>query len=380
MLVAQLHSYTGSRCIMRIAYGVHGYGQGHATRAWAVLPDLLRRHDVRIFAGGNAFETLSVSFDVYQIPTLGFCYRGARASKWRTFTHNLPHAFDLMTLGATTRHVLAEFRSFVPDIVVCDCEPFTFRVAGLLSIPRIAFDHFGIMVRCRVPMSWRRWVQGLVDRAIYQFLVGRADRALVSSFYPAEPRSTGVHLVGPMLRQQVRSITPSQHSHILAYLNQGIHQLTPSVLSALANTGVKVLLYGANRSGKTGSVHFQPRCDRRFLEDLASCRAVIGTAGNQLVGEALQYGKPLLVVPESSVEQHMNADAIAHLSVGEWVEPRQLTTERVRSFLERAPAYAENSRRLARDGRDEAVETLDTWITELAHQRSCDNGLREAMA
>jgi UDP:flavonoid glycosyltransferase YjiC (YdhE family) len=39
---------------MRIAHGVFGYGRGHATRAAAVLPELETRHEVRIFAGGDA--------------------------------------------------------------------------------------------------------------------------------------------------------------------------------------------------------------------------------------------------------------------------------------------------------------------------------------
>jgi len=365
---------------MRIAYGIHGYGQGHATRAWAVLPDLLRRHEVRIFAGGNAYEALCGSFDVHRIPTLGFAYRGARASKWLTFKRNFPFVFDLMSVGAVTRRMLSEFRGFAPDIAVCDCEPWTFRAAGMLGIPRIAFDHFGIMVRCRLRQSWRRWAQGLVDRSVYRFLVGPAERALVSSFYPASPRSSAVQMVGPLLRAQVRSVAPSQHSHVLAYLNQGKNQLTPSTCDALANAGLKVLLYGTDRRGRQGNVHFCPPSDRAFLEDLASCRAVICTAGNQLVGEAMYYGKPLLVIPESSVEQHINAAAIAGLSVGECTEPEQLTSHRIRTFLERAPAYARNARRLARDGKTEAIETLERWIGELTRRRPYRDRLHEAVA
>jgi len=32
-----------------IAYGVHGYGKGHAMRASAVLPELVRRHGVLVW-------------------------------------------------------------------------------------------------------------------------------------------------------------------------------------------------------------------------------------------------------------------------------------------------------------------------------------------
>lgn len=365
---------------MRIAYGIHGYGQGHATRAWAVLPDLQKWHDVRVFAGGSAYETLQHSFDVQKIPTLAFVYRGARASKWRTITKNLPYVVDLVTLGKVTRQVLADLRSFQPDVVISDCEPYTFRAAGVLTVPRIAFDHFGIMARCRVPMPWTHWLQSLADSSLYKLLVGPAERALVSSFYPAQPRSNNVSVIGPLLRNQVRNVRPTSGSHVLAYFNSGASQLTPPVLAALGNAGVEILLYGAHCSGSLGSIHFRPRGDEAFLRDLASCRAVISTAGNQLVGEAMEYGKPVLAIPESSVEQHMNAAAIARLGVGEWLEPDQLTSDRIRAFLQAAPEYAENARRLARDGKAEALQTLEQWFTELSHRSTYRDRLHEAAA
>ena len=365
---------------MRIVYGIHGYGQGHATRAWAVLPDLLRRHDVRIFAGRDANEALRGSFDVTPIPSLGFVYRGSRVSKRDTFFHNAPHILDLITVGKTTRQMLTELRDFAPDVVVCDCEPWTFRAAGILSIPRIAFDHFGIMVRCKVPLPLRNWLASIVNRTIYKLLVGPAERSLVSSFYPAPPCSRDVRLIGTLLRSQVRALAPSLRSHVLAYFNKGADQLTPEVFQALHDSGAEILLYGANREGSSGNIHFRPRSNEAFLQDLASCYAVISTAGNQLVGEALQFGKPFLAIPESSVEQHMNAAAIAKLCVGEWVEPEQLTSDRIRAFLERAPEYAQNAGQLARDGKAEAVETLETWFSELTRRRGYKNRLREAIA
>ena len=365
---------------MKIAYGIHGYGQGHATRAWAVLQDLQRRHDVRIFAGGNAYQTLRGTFDICEIPSFGFVYRGTRSSKWRTLVHNLPYALDVLMGGAVTRRVITELRSFVPDVVICDCEPWTFRAAGFLSIPRIAFDHFGIMVRCKVPMPlWER-LRGSVDRMIYRLLVGRAERALVSSFYRAAPRSDDVRVVGPLLRAQARAITPVRSSYVLAYFNKGADQLKQSVFEALCGAGVDIRLYGADRTGRLGNLYFQPRSDEAFLRDLAGCRAVISTAGNQLVGEAMMYGKPFLAIPEASVEQHMNASAISALGIGEWSEPTQLTSERIRAFLEREHEYAQNAKSMALDGREEAVETLERWCDELRRQRALKNRFRESVA
>jgi uncharacterized protein (TIGR00661 family) len=365
---------------VRIAYGIHGYGQGHATRAWAVLPELLETHDVKIFAGGDALDALGGHFKVEPIPTLRFGYVGGRRSTILTVLKNAPLVSDLVRLGASTRKVLREFRSFAPDVVICDCEPWTFRAAGLLSIPRIAFDHFGIMVRCKASLPFGDWVRSLIDRATYEFLMGGAERALVSSFYTQPTRSPDVKLIPPLLRERVRATTPRNGAHLLAYFNQGATQLTKSVLKALTDIGLEVRLYGAGARERIGNVVFQPPGDVTFLDDLASCRAVISTAGNQLMGEAMALGKPVLVVPENSVEQRMNAAAVERMAIGERVEAERLTAATIARFLERSAVYAESCRRLARGGQQEAVETLQRWIAELSAKKQPRKMLREAIA
>lgn len=43
---------------LRIIYGVHGYGRGHAARAQAVLPELVRHYDVLVLAGDEALDAI----------------------------------------------------------------------------------------------------------------------------------------------------------------------------------------------------------------------------------------------------------------------------------------------------------------------------------
>ena len=60
---------------MRIVYGIHGYGRGHATRALGVLPELRQRHEVLVLAGGDAYQALAPLGPVTEIPTLTYVYR-----------------------------------------------------------------------------------------------------------------------------------------------------------------------------------------------------------------------------------------------------------------------------------------------------------------
>jgi uncharacterized protein (TIGR00661 family) len=382
-LVADLREWSAILALasaMRIAYGIHGHGRGHATRAWAVLPELARQHEVQVFAGGDAFDTLSHAFPVEPVPALSFAYQGGARSSWLTLKRNVPLVADLIGIGPATRRVVGRLREFAPDVVLCDCEPLTFRAARLLAIPRIAFDHFGVLVRCKVAMPWRDWAESLLDRAVYHLLFGGPERALVSSFFQAPTRSSGIRMVGTLLRAQARTLRPSDGGHLLVYFNKGAAQLTAPVMRALEGAGVEVRLYGAGREGREGNLVFRAPGDLPFLRDLASCRAVLSTAGNQLVGEAMHLGKPLLVVPERTVEQRMNAAAIARLGIGEWVAAERLTAECIRDFLENTARYSETARLSARDGRDEAVEMLERWIAELARAKRQRPVLSEAAA
>jgi uncharacterized protein (TIGR00661 family) len=354
---------------MRIAYGVHGYGRGHATRALSVLQSLCLRHEVQIFAGGDAYDTLQAYFPVQRVPCLGFGYKGGRRSHFQTLRRNLPALLDLVRGGPGVDEVAEAMRRFEPDAVVCDAEPWTRVAARRLRVPAIGFDHFGILVHCRVGLPLRDWFASFVDRLLYRCLLGDSERVLVSSFFGAEPRRQGVQVVGPLLGEQVRRLAPVRGQHLLAYFNQGSAQLSLQALDVLAGLGLEVRLYGLGRVGSLGQLTFRPAHREVFLEDLASCRAVLSTAGNQLMGEAMACAKAILAVPESTVEQRLNAREIVRLGIGETLPLDGLCADSIWGFLGRAEAYAERARSLARDGQSEAVAWLERWLVELSKSK-----------
>lgn len=350
---------------MRIAYGVHGYSQGHAARALAVLPDLARHYDVRVYAGGDAYATLARRFDVERIPTMRYHYHRGRRSTLKTLRYSLPLFIELLTRGHSVRALERHMARFAPDVVISDAESWTHAAAKNLGIPRIGFDHFGMMVHCKLDLSLRDWLESLIDRGVYSLLTGRPERVLISSFYQLETRNESVEIIPPLLRDEVHQVRSVRGEHLLVYLNQGSAQLTPALLRAVGRSGTPVLCYGTGRTGKAGPIVYRPPSNEGFLQDLASCRAIVSTAGNQLVGEALEFGKPLLVMPEATVEQRMNARAVAQLGIGEVVDLGRLSSSRVRAFLARADGYTEVAQRLASDGRRTALFRLHQWVNDL---------------
>jgi uncharacterized protein (TIGR00661 family) len=354
---------------MRIAYGVHGYGRGHATRALAVLEALGSRHDIRVFAGGDAHDLIGTRLPVSRVPCLGLCYRGGKRDTWLTFRENLPRLLDLVRRGPGLEAVASEMRAFAPDVVICDAEPWTNSAAQQLGVPRIGFDHFGVLVHCHVALPLADWLESFFDRMAYRWLMRWPERVLVSSFFQAKPRHSGVKLVGPLLGEHMRRFQPTPGEHLLVYFNQGTSQLSRRNLEMLGSLGSEVRLYGVGREGREGAITYRAPMREGFLRDLASCRAVLSTAGNQLMGEAMALAKPVLVVPESTVEQRLNAREIVRMGIGESLLPAQLDRDAVLGFLGRADAYAKRASELASDGQARAVEWLERWVHELSKSK-----------
>jgi UDP:flavonoid glycosyltransferase YjiC (YdhE family) len=102
-----------------------------------------------------------------------------------------------------------------------------------------------------------------------------------------------------------------------------------------------------------------------FVRDLAGCRAVLSTAGNQLIGEAIHFGKPVLAMPEDAFEQRLNAFMIERMGVGMRGDLKSLTPSDIDRFLGSRDWYRSNMREHAGNGRTEAAETLHGYIDEL---------------
>jgi len=355
---------------MRIVYGIFGYGRGHATRAEAVLSEMRERHEILIFVGADAYDVLSPRYPVERIPSLGYVYRaGGERSVRLTLQHNFRQVADLVLGGSCFRRVVARIREFKPDVAICDADPYTHRAAALLGIPRIGFDHFGIMAWCKPPIAKRDALRVLRDVLTYRALNGRPQRILVSSFFEPAARLPGVRVVGPLLREEVRRAKARRGDHLLVYFNQSEHQLTPRIEEELRALRQPVVIYGKREHPADGSLVYKRVGDPAFVEDMASCRAVLSTAGNQLVGETMHLGKPILVMPEDTPEQRMNALAVARLGIGTRLTRSEFTSGAVERFLAGERDFAERARSLRRDGRDASIAALEAFTRELGAGR-----------
>jgi uncharacterized protein (TIGR00661 family) len=354
---------------MRIIYGVFGYGRGHATRALSVIPELRRRHDLVILAGGDAYDAIAPEHSVLRVPTLRYEYGAdGKRSVSRTLGENLSHFADVLFGGEGYREVARVMRDARPDVAICDAEPWSHAAAARLGVPRISFDHFGVLAYCRPPIAMADRLRSCRDVLAYRALMGSPDRVIVSSFYDCGARNHRIRFVGPLLRPQVRRRHATRGDRLLVYLNRGEYQLTPRVEGALRALSIPALVYGTGRQGTDGGLTFRPASNDGFLDDLAECRAVFSTAGNQLVGEALWFNKPVLVMPEHTVEQRLNAAAVERLGIGRQVRHTDVTAATIECFLREERRFRSAMRGAVRDGRPEAIAAIEAFARDLRDQ------------
>lgn len=350
----------------RICYGVAGEGRGHATRVRTMVEMLRNQHSVTIFAPHDAYDLLHAAYhdtevEVLRIPGLRHGYgRGGRLSHLCTAAAALPFLLRLKaTLGWVTEAVAARR----PDLIITDFEPLLPRAARRLGVPFISLDHQRFLVDCDLsglpPRLYRaaRFMSHFV-RAFYR----GQELTMISSFYvlPLKASNHSVLQVGVLLRPELEKVTVSEGEHLVAYLRRGA---PIRLLNILAASGREVRVYGAGNHPSVGVLQFRPINEAGFIADLASAAALVTTAGNQVVGEAVALGKPVLALPETgNMEQEINAHFVVASGAGEAVSFERLDVAGLRSFLARLPQLREGLSRLPGKGNEAALAAVERHL------------------
>ncbi len=351
----------------KIAISLCGEGRGHATRISTLIEHLEEDHDLLVYTSADAFEFLSRRFAdghprirVAEIPGIVFQYTGGRLDVMRSIAAGLD--YQARRLGPLVDRMLEELDAFGAEIAVTDFEPALPRAAGRRGIPLVSVDHQHFLQAYDLDalpwaLQWNAW---FMSHAVWMYVTEAAD-TVVSAFFRPPLRRGWEHVVqvGPLLRREIRTAVPSDDGFVVSYLRKH----TPfSAIEALADCGLPVRVYGLGDRERVGSVSFHSIDERRFVEDLSACRALVAAAGNQLIGEALHLGKPMLVLPERAhAEQLMNSHFLAGMGCGGFVPLEEVDRDDVRSFVEGigrfAPALAAVAGRM--DGTPDVLRVIE---------------------
>ena len=338
--------------LAKVVYGVSGEGSGHSSRAREMIAHLEKLgHTVKVVSYDRGYRNLKDDFDVFESEGLHIASSDNRVSKVKTFTENLQRLpVGHQKLNALRKEI---FKSFQPDCVITDFEPMTAYLAHHYRLPLITIDNQHRLRYMTYPCPKRLQKDRRMTVSIIRAMVPRPDISLVTTFYYGEAINNRTFFFPPILREDVLSRQPSDGGHVLVYLTSGFE----SYLKLLKSfTREQFRVYGYDRSEQDGHLIFKPFSTAGFLDDLATCKAVMATAGFTLLTEAFYLRKPYLALPmHGQFEQELNALLLAKLNYG--VNLTRIRTEAVGNFLYRLPDF-KNSLAAYRSEGNSAIKAM----------------------
>jgi uncharacterized protein (TIGR00661 family) len=335
---------------------------GHAIRSRVVLEHLLGRgHEVEIMASGRACDFLRRQFaDVHQIHGLHLITAENRVRRGMTLWSNV-----LAGVTGVPRNISAYFSlisDFAPELVISDFESWTYYYAQVHEIPVLSIDNMQVINRCRHPpeILRDRAVDFELTRAFVKSKLPFCEHYFVTTFFAAEVRKERTSVHPPLLRREILAASPVAGEHVLVYYTgHGFAALERQ----LRDLGIPCRVYGIrrdiDRDEPDGNLLHRPFGERSFIEDLASARAVIASAGFTLIGEAVYLRKPMLVFPlGKQFEQLLNGRYLAREGYGLTIED-EAGWGQVPVFFERVGEFQARLAGYRQDGNQQLLSALD---------------------
>lgn len=324
----------------RILYGVAGEGFGHSSRSELLGQRLVDAgHEVLFAASRKSYNYLRPTFDqqVRNVHGLFFHYQNGRVKPIQTFLRNLTHYPGGFRVNR--RLFSKDVREFKPDVVISDFEPFSAWWAWRNRVPCVSIDHEHFLTCCCLEKEggyWKeRWIANIVTWGYHTF----ADAYLIPNFFKAPLKNKSAQLTPPVVRKTVLRFEPREGDHIVMYSTDSGAKQRERIFNVVRRYGqYRFYIYGFNEDIQQENCTFKKTSTDGFLNDLATCRGVIATAGFSLLSECLHFRKPMLLMPvQDQYEQIVNACYIEKLGCGQQTDA--ITEACLEKFLSRLDAF-----------------------------------------
>ena len=285
----------------RILYAIQGTGNGHLSRALDVVPLLQARCDqLDVLVSGPPAD-LPLPFEVkYQVQGMGFVFGKKGGINFvKTFVK-----FNSARFLREVRHLPVE--SY--DLVISDFEPVSSWACKMRHVPCIALSHQSAVLH---PAAPRPDVEDPAGRAVLKHYAPSTAR------YGFHFQRYAPEIFTPVIRQQVRELSPTNEGHYTVYLPAYEEEILVERLQYLSRSvRWEVFSKHSRTPAEYGNVRVWPVSGVAFLDSLARSAGVLCGAGFETPAEALYLGKKLLVMPmKQQYEQQCNAAALAKMGV-----------------------------------------------------------------
>jgi uncharacterized protein (TIGR00661 family) len=288
-------------------------------------------HDVKVVTYHRGVGHLGGDFDLFETVGLHIESVNNRVAPMKTLLSNLVRLPD----GHKKLQQLKKeiFKGFQPQVVITDFEPMCAYLAHHYDLPLITIDNQHRLRYMHYDYPERLKGDRQLTVHIIRAMVPKPDVSLVTTFYFGGVRNRRSFLFPPLLRSQVLNLEPSRKDRILVYLTSGFESFI-EMLEAFPNE--QFIVYGQGDQGIRGNLIFKAPSKQGFLQDLATCKAVMATAGFTLITESLHLKKPYLALPMTGqFEQAINAVFLEKLNSG--INMHRISKAGIEDFLDRLP-------------------------------------------
>jgi len=348
----------------RIIYAVAGEGYGHSSRAHLVGQRLLDAgHEVMFVASQKALRYLRSIYgpQVREIFGLSFAYRRGRIDPVETFTRNLLQVARAKSLNKRLFNQV--YRSFEPDLVITDFEPFTGWWAWRNRVPLISLDNEHLLTVCRLEHRMRHVLPRLTATAVTKSFGIGAGAYVVTNFFNAPVKSDRAILAPPIVRPIVTTLQPSDAGHVVVYWTTGTEETRlRAVLREFPDQCFYV--YGFDKSATWRNCVFKRPSTDGFLADLASAHGVVASAGLSLISECMYWRKKMLLLPlAGQYEQIVNAHYFEKLGLG--IAAKRLAEGVLGRFLGHLDEPVPQDDRILWPDNEKFFDTLEVALSRL---------------
>jgi uncharacterized protein (TIGR00661 family) len=333
---------------MNIVYGVSGEGLGHVFEAIEIVRILQADgHAVKVLTYGDRACNSLAEFRPVRIEGIHLSLDSRGLSLRRTLRDN---ARCLPFYLRNGRRLMRELADFHPDVFITAYEPFTTFASHRLRRPLISVDNQNGLRHLPRPPGANAFAFYLTRLTTHIVTYGAAEY-VVKTFGRKGREANRMHLVAPIIQDEIRRLQPTIGSHVLVYLTKP----NPGLIEVLKSIRETFVVYCHNRVGEDQNVIYRAQ-GPGYLRDLAACKAIIGTTGFSLIADSIYLKKPYFGVPlKRQFEQTHNAHFLRASGLGEFSE--DVSRGDLEQFLAKLPEYRRKLAEFAFDP-DEQGETL----------------------
>lgn len=285
---------------MKVLYAIQGTGNGHLSRARAIIP-VLQSKNIELDLLVSGIQTdMTLPYKIkYRFKGLSFIFgKNGGIDVWRTY------------LKANASRLKTEIQNLPVedyDLVINDFEPVSAWACKIKHIPCVSFSHQAAVIDEKSPKPEK------------SDLVGK----LILKNYAPSNKQIGLHfkpyskyIYTPIIRSKIRNANPTNNNHYTVYLPSYSDEKLLQIFSKIENVNWHIFSKLCKKKKLINHISLSPVDNQSFLKSICSSKGILCGAGFETPAEALYLKKKLMVIPmKGQYEQQCNAASLKAIGV-----------------------------------------------------------------